>query len=74
MKKTIDKSVNLNLVGINGNAFAILGAFQKQARRDDWTQEEIDKVITEATCKDYDYLLATIDLHCEPIDDTDHEE
>ena len=66
MKKVIEKTVNLDLVGVNGNAFMIMGVFRKQAKRDGWTQEEIDLVLTEAKSGDYNHLLATIENHCEP--------
>ena len=69
MKKVINKTVNLDLVGVNGNAFAIMGVFKKQAHREGWTQEEIDTVLTEAKSGDYNYLLATISNHCEAKDE-----
>jgi len=68
MKKVINKTVNLDLVGVNGNAFAIMGVFKRQAKRDGWTQEEIDTVLTEAKSGDYNYLLATISNHCEALE------
>ena len=61
----INKKVNLALVGLDGNAFALMGAFQRQARREKWTQEEIDAVLTECKKGDYDHLLATLMDHCE---------
>ena len=66
MKKVIKKTVNLNLVGVNGNAFMIMGVFRRQAKKEGWTQEEIDLVLTEAKSGDYNHLLATIENHCEP--------
>ena len=66
MKKVIKKTVNLNLIGVNGNAFMIMGVFRKQARNEGWSQDEIDTVITEAKSGDYNHLLATIENHCEP--------
>lgn len=63
MEQIVKKTVNLELVGIDGNAFAIMGAFSKQARKEEWTKEEIDKVIDEASSGDYDHLLQTIILH-----------
>ena len=69
MKKVINKTVNLDLVGVNGNAFAIMGVFIRQAKREGWTQEEIDTVLTEAKSGDYNYLLATISNHCEALED-----
>ena len=70
MKKVIEKTVNLDLVGVNGNAFMIMGVFQRQAKREGWTQEEIDLVLTEAKSGDYNHLLATIENHCEPKDES----
>ena len=65
MKKVIEKTVNLELVGVNGNAFMIMGVFQRQAKREGWKQTEIDAVLTEAKSNDYNHLLATISNHCE---------
>lgn len=69
MKKVIDKTVNLNLIGVNGNAFMIMGVFRKQAKKEGWTPEEIEDVMTEAKSGDYNHLLATIENHCEPINE-----
>ena len=66
MKKVINKTVNLNLIGVNGNAFMVMGVFQRQAKKEGWTQEEIDSVLTEAKSSDYNYLITTIENHCEP--------
>jgi len=65
MVKGVDKKVKLELVGLDGNAFFLLGAFQKQARREGWTPEEIKAVLDEARSGDYDHLLATLSDHCE---------
>lgn len=73
VKKVIEKTVNLNLIGVNGNAFMIMGVFRRQAKDEGWTQEEIDLVLTEAKSGDYNHLLATIENHCEPKDNNyDH--
>ena len=69
MKKVIDKTVNLNLVGVNGNAFMIMGVFRKHAKKEGWTPEEIEDVMAEATSGDYNHLLATIENHCEPLNE-----
>lgn len=66
MKKTVNKTVNLDLVGVNGNAFMIMGVFQRQAKQEGWSKQEIDLVIKEAKRGDYNHLLATIENHCEP--------
>lgn len=59
------KRVRLKLVGLDGNAFALMGAFTEQARREGWAEEEIKAVCDEATAGDYDHLLATLASHCE---------
>ncbi len=69
MKKIIDKTVNLDLVGVNGNAYAIMGAFRRQARKEQWTDDEIETVITEAKNGDYNHLLGTILKYCNPEDE-----
>lgn len=61
----INKKITLQLVGIDGNAFSLMGAFQTQARKEKWTKEEIDAVLNEAMSGDYDHLLSTLAQHCE---------
>ena len=69
MKQIVNKKINLTLVGLNGNAFALMGAFRRQALKEGWSNNEIDAVIKEAMSQDYDHLLAVLDCHCEPNDD-----
>lgn len=64
MDQIIDKKVKLKLIGIDGNAFSILGAFSQAARREGWTPEEIKAVTDKAMSGDYDKLLGTIMAHC----------
>jgi len=59
----IDKSVSMDVLEGDGNAFAILGRFQRAARRSGWTAQEIATVRTEAMAGDYDHLLQTIIAH-----------
>ncbi|QTD36411.1 hypothetical protein JL193_09585 [Polaribacter batillariae] len=66
MKKVIEKTVNLNLIGVDGNAFVIMGVFRRQAKKEGWTPEEIELVMEDAKSGDYNHLLATIENHCEP--------
>lgn len=63
---TLNKTVNLELVGLDGNAFALMGAFQRQAKKEKWTHEEIRVVLDECTAGDYDHLLQTLAKVCEP--------
>ena len=64
MKKVIDKTLTLDLVGVNANAFAIMAVFRRQARKEGWTSQEIETVLTEAKSGDYNHLLSTIINHC----------
>ena len=66
MTAHITKKIDLQLVGLNGNAFNLLGAFGAQARREGWTKDEINDVLKEAMAGNYDHLLGTLALHCEP--------
>jgi hypothetical protein len=59
------KRVKLELVGLDGNAFALIGAFQRAAREQGWTKEEIAKVRNECMAGDYDHLLMTLMDHTE---------
>ena len=64
MKKIVNKTVTLSLAGVNGNVYAIMGAFRKQARKENWTEQEIELVISEAQNGNYIHLLGTIQNHC----------
>ncbi len=66
MTKQVNKTVNLELVGKNGNAFFLMAVFQKQARREGWSEEEIQTVLTEAKSDDYNHLLNTLADYCQP--------
>ncbi len=66
---TNDKKVmvKLTLVGLDGNAFALLGAFKGAARKAGYKFHDIDPIIKDATSGDYDHLLAVLSDHC--VDD-----
>lgn len=51
--------VEVQLVGTDGNAFAVLGAVSKALQRAGVSKEERDEFMAEATSGDYDHLLAT---------------
>jgi hypothetical protein len=59
------KKITLDLEGIDGNAFSLMGAFKAQARREGWTPLEIETVMQECMSSDYDHLLDTLVNHCE---------
>ena len=50
------EKISLDLSNIDGNAFAIMGAFSKQAKKEGWSKESIKTVINEAQSDDYDHL------------------
>lgn len=56
----LNKRVCMNLVGIDGNAFALLGAFSKEAKNQGWKPKEIKAVLDECKNGDYDHLLFTL--------------
>ncbi len=68
------KKVKLNLVGLDNNAFSLMGAFQKQARREGWPQEEIKVVIDKCMESDYDNLLVILMNHCDMSEDDEDED
>ena len=74
MENRIGKTLDLELVGVDGNAYAVMGVFSRQARREGWTQEEIDSVLEEAQSGDYNHLLCTIMTYCEPKDEEEDEQ
>lgn len=47
----------VRLIGQNGNAFMILGLCQRAAKKAGWSQEKIDKVMTDMRSGDYNHLL-----------------
>ena len=63
-----DKKVKLHLVGLDGNAFALMAAFAGQARREGWSKEEVDSVLELCQQGDYNQLLCTLMEVCEDPD------
>jgi hypothetical protein len=57
------KTVSMKLVGLDGNAFSLMGAFSEKARKQKWNKEEIDIVIKECMSGDYNHLLRTLMEH-----------
>jgi hypothetical protein len=48
----------VKLIGLDGNAFSILGRVKLALRRAGADKEYIDQYLSEATTGDYDHLLA----------------
>jgi hypothetical protein len=78
MQNTKSKKVKMQLVGLDGNAFVIMGTWRSNALRQGWSQEEVRAVLEEAQSGDYDHLLATIAMNTtepdEPNDWDDDDE
>jgi hypothetical protein len=55
--------IKLNLIGLDGNAFSLMGAFQRAARKQGRTPEEIKAVLDDCMSGNYDHLLQTLVLH-----------
>ena len=66
MIKVPDNWINPNadLVGIDGNAFSIIGFTQRELRRAGNSTEIIDQYQDEATSGDYDHVIQTSMLYC----------
>ena len=60
----IKKKVNLNLVGLDGNAFSLMGKFQAQAKKDKWDMDEISYVLDKCMSSDYNNLLCVLMEYC----------
>lgn len=50
-------NIEVQLVGQDGNAFAIMGAVTKALRQNGYTPDDIDEYKKEAMSGDYDNLL-----------------
>ena len=59
------KKVNLNLLAIDSNAFSLIGAFRKQARKEGWSADEIKTVTDDAMSGNYDHLLSVLIKYCD---------
>ena len=52
--------IELELVGLDGNAYSLMGAFQTEARRQGWERFEIQQVLRKCTEGDFDNLLKVL--------------
>lgn len=67
--------VKLELVGLDGNAFSLMGAWQRAANNQGRSKEEINAVLTDCRSGDYNHLLSVLIHHTEsPESDSDEEE
>ena len=59
------KKIKLQLVGLDGNAFSLLAAFRRQAKKEKWSDAEINVFTTRAMSGSYDDLLRCLMDVCE---------
>jgi hypothetical protein len=58
------KKISLKLVGLDGNAFSLMAAFSKQAKKEGWNKKEIREVLNESQKGNYDHLVSTLAKYC----------
>ena len=51
--------IEVELLGTDGNAFALIGVVQKALKKAEVSKEEINELFDEATSGDYNHLLRT---------------
>lgn len=54
-----ERKPKVKLVGTDGNAFAVIGACTKAAKRAGWDQGRISTIRSEMLSGDYDHVLQT---------------
>jgi hypothetical protein len=55
--------VKLKLVGLDGNAWSLMGAFTNAARKQGRSKEEIKAVMDDCMSSDYNHLLYVLSNH-----------
>jgi hypothetical protein len=59
-----------SLIGVDGNAFAVMGYVRKAMRSEGYSEEQIKAFTDKATSGDYNNLLAVCDEQIEEINKT----
>jgi len=54
------KKPKLKLVGMDGNAFMLLGLAQRAAKKAKWSKDKWEEVRSEMIAGDYNHLLAVL--------------
>lgn len=66
MTHEISKTLNLDLRCYQTDSIVVEALFKFHARKADWTEQEINLVLTEAhRLKDHDHFMEVINKHCE---------
>ena len=66
-----DNLVRGTLVGVDGNAYSLMGHFSNLAKRQGIKKSDIDKIISKAQSGDYNNLISVLDANM--IDEEDDE-
>ena len=76
MAQHVKNLVVLDLVGLDGNAFSLMGAFKQAARRQHTPKDEVDAVMNDCMSGDYDHLLCVLmdNTTGEDLDEDDYDE
>ena len=70
----MSNKVKMTLIGVDGNAFSLMGAFSREARKQGWTNDEITVVTSECMEGDYDHLLRTLMDNIDDCGDEDDDD
>lgn len=54
------EKVQFDIANSDDNAFALIGGWKRAARREGWSEDDIEAVLAEAMSGDYDHLVQTI--------------
>lgn len=66
--------VQVKLVGENGNMFNLMGLFQRAAKNEGWTKEEIDTVLNAVMASEYPMSLKILLDHSKDQSEYEEEE
>lgn len=61
----MEKKVVGSLLGVDGNAFSLLGHFNRLAKEQGLPRQDVDKVLSEAMSGNYDELIVCLDSNME---------
>jgi hypothetical protein len=63
MKKNHCEPIVLTLVGLDSNAFALMGAWKREAKKQGRTAEEVKAVLDDCMSGDYNHLVSVLSDH-----------
>ena len=53
----MEEDPKYDLVGVDGNAYSVMGYVQRAMRNENFTKDEINSYLNDAMSDDYDHLL-----------------